>query len=51
MWIESGELPDWELGVSPQSISASFMDFVEMNPEAMEAYEETLEEALEEASS
>ena len=45
MWAESGELPEWELGVSPQSIAASFMEFIEMNPEAMEAYEETLEEA------
>ncbi|HJM29220.1 MAG: hypothetical protein QF596_04535 [Acidimicrobiales bacterium] len=45
LWAESGELPEWEDGISPQSISASFMEFVEMNPEALEAYEETLEEA------
>ncbi len=45
LWVESGELPEWELGVSPQSISASFLEFMEANPEAMEAYEETLEEA------
>ena len=45
LWIEAGDLPDWEVGVSPQSIFASFLEFLEMNPEAKEAYEENLEEA------
>ena len=45
LWIEAGDLPDWEVGVSPQSIFASFLEFLVMNPEAKEAYEENLEEA------
>ena len=45
LWAESGELPDWESGVSPQSIAGSFSEFLEMNSEAASLYEETLEEA------
>ena len=45
LWVESGAIPDWELGISPQSIFANFLEFLEMNPEAKEAYEENLEEA------
>ena len=45
LWAESGELPDWESGVSPQSIAGSFSEFLEMNSEASALYEETLEEA------
>ena len=35
----------WESGISPQMISGSFADFLETNPEAQEAYEETIEQA------
>ena len=45
MWAESGNLPMWESGISPQMISGSFADFLETNPEAQEAYEETIEQA------
>ena len=45
MWAESGNLPMWESGISPQMISGSFADFLETNAEAQEAYEETIEQA------
>jgi len=45
IWAESGDLPVWESGVSPQMIASSFSEFLETNVEAEEAYEETLEEA------
>ena len=45
MWAESGDLPVWESGISPQSIASSFAEFLETNPEAEMSYEETLEEA------
>ena len=35
----------WETEESPQMISGSFADFLETNPEAQEAYEETIEQA------
>lgn len=40
LWVESGELPTWETGVSPQQISAQFAEFVESNAEAAEMVEE-----------
>lgn len=45
IWAESGVLPVWESGVSPQSIAGDFAEFLESNAEAEEAYEEALEEA------
>ena len=45
IWAESGELPMWESGISPQMIAGSFAEFLETNAEAQEAYEETIEQA------
>ena len=45
MWAESGNLPMWESGISPQMIAGSFAEFLETNAEAQEAYEETIEQA------
>ena len=45
MWAESGNLPMWESGISPQMISGSFAAFLETYSDAKEAYEETIEQA------
>ena len=42
LWAESGSVPDWELGVSPQQISGQFESFVTSSPEASELVEELL---------
>jgi mono/diheme cytochrome c family protein len=39
LWVESGELPEWETGVSTQAIAADFAAFVAGNAEAAEALE------------
>ena len=36
LWLESGELPTWEPGVSPQAIAGEFNQFVSESPEAQE---------------
>ncbi len=39
LWAESGEVPDWEAGVSPQAIEAQFQEWAAGNPAATEALE------------
>ncbi len=36
LWIEEGELPEWENGVSPQAIAGQFAEFLRNNDEAAE---------------
>lgn len=40
MWVENGELPSWETGVTAQEISRSFQNFVNSNEAAKNAMEE-----------
>ncbi len=36
LWVESGELPTWEVGVSPQQVAVDFEAFLAESPEARE---------------
>ncbi len=40
LWAESGELPDWEAGVSPQAIAGAFGEFLSADAEAAALVEE-----------
>ena len=40
LWIEQGELPTWDRGVSPQEIAGGFQSFVRSNDAAQHALEE-----------
>lgn len=40
LWIESGELPTWETGVSPQAIVGQFQAYAREHPEVQELLDE-----------
>ncbi len=39
LWVEDGDLPEWELGVSPQALEAAVQEFVAECAEAQEMLE------------